>query len=444
MASTADYWVGPCIAEGGFGTVVFGQHKTTQLQVAIKCVSKAVMAKQPAIAVQLVQEQKILKQLKQQPPPQQQQGGVSMSSAASSNSSSSSSMFIQLYASFHDAHCVYLVTELCAGGTLGDLIRHHHKGQQRNDLGPKDGLDDDEKEKKKSPETTAAAALAALADATTSSTGIDSSCCWRAHYGRQILEALDALHAAGVVHCDLQPENVLLTSSGRVKLADFGSAVTVIAGGQTVAAARGVPRGTPGYAAPEIIQSDVERVGAGADLWSFGCLLFALWTGRSPFDREGSEARTVECSQAYCALPDKAAQMSALFGVPLSSSDDGSSTTTEKPTPTTTAGVTIPAPWQHLIASLLRPTASERAGATEQQSQSPPQNTNKDDKVNPSKLLYPQLRQVEVWKDVDLSRDPAVRPPVPTWWSEQLVQTEMPATNKLLKDGAQGWSVFLV
>jgi len=425
MASTADYWVGPCIAEGGFGTVVFGQHKTTQLQVAIKCVSKAVMAKQPAIAVQLVQEQKILKQLKQ--------------SAASSDNNSG--MFIQLYASFHDAHCVYLVTELCARGTLGDLIRHHHhpNRQQRHDLGPTDGGDDDQK---KSPETTAAAALAALADATTGSS--DSSGCWRAHYGRQILEALDALHAAGVVHCDLQPENILLTSSGRVKLADFGSAVTVNAGGQTVAAARGVPRGTPGYAAPEIIQSDVDRIGVGADLWSFGCLLFALWTGRSPFDREGSEARTVECSQAYCALPDEAARMSLLFGVPssLSSPDDGSSTTTEKPTMTTTAsGAMIPAPWQHLIASLLRPTASERAGVTEQQSQSPPE---KDEKVNASKLLYPQLRQLEVWKDVDLSRDPAVRPPVPTWWSEQLVQTEKPATNKLLKDGAQGWSVFLV
>lgn len=105
-----------------------------------------------------------------------------------------------------------------------------------------------------------------------------------ARMGLAVLAALRAAHAAGVLHLDVKPHNVLITSSGRVVLTDFGLAtfnVVPQVGGATVPAEPLL--GSPHYIAPERL-----RDGAGdsrTDLWALGATLYAAVEGRPPFDR---------------------------------------------------------------------------------------------------------------------------------------------------------------
>jgi serine/threonine-protein kinase len=107
---------------------------------------------------------------------------------------------------------------------------------------------------------------------------------------RQIAGALGAAHGKGIVHRDLKPENIFLVpdpeipGSERIKLLDFG--VAKLAGsapGQNVTRT-GTLIGTPMYMAPE--QCRGVQIDARVDLYSLGCILFELCTGRPPFVRE--------------------------------------------------------------------------------------------------------------------------------------------------------------
>jgi serine/threonine protein kinase len=100
----------------------------------------------------------------------------------------------------------------------------------------------------------------------------------------QVLAALSELHAHGIVHRDVKPDNVVLEVSPRgnevVKLIDFGIAEIKTAEQQR----RGTIAGTPGYLSPEVIcGGPVDHM---ADLYAAGCLLFELVTGRPLFDAE--------------------------------------------------------------------------------------------------------------------------------------------------------------
>src|SRR6266496_2986302 len=97
----------------------------------------------------------------------------------------------------------------------------------------------------------------------------------------QVAGALDAAHSHELVHRDVKPANVLLEAGGRVYLTDFGIAKRTRSQGLTNP---GFFVGTLDYAAPEQIRG--EAVGAAADIYAFGCLLFECLTGRKPFDRE--------------------------------------------------------------------------------------------------------------------------------------------------------------
>ena len=93
-----------------------------------------------------------------------------------------------------------------------------------------------------------------------------------------ILEALEVIHRNNVVHRDVKPANILLTSDGAVKLGDFGIARAAYAGHLT---RTGMTLGTAAYMAPE--QALGETVGPAADLYAAGVILFELLTGQLPF-----------------------------------------------------------------------------------------------------------------------------------------------------------------
>ena len=104
---------------------------------------------------------------------------------------------------------------------------------------------------------------------------------------RDVARALAYAHAHGVVHRDIKPGNILL-SGGSAVVADFGIAKLVGSGAEAVASATGLVSGTPDYMAPEQATGDApnHRV----DIYSFGCLAYALFTGKPPFpDRSAWE-----------------------------------------------------------------------------------------------------------------------------------------------------------
>jgi serine/threonine-protein kinase len=97
----------------------------------------------------------------------------------------------------------------------------------------------------------------------------------------QLLDALANAHERGVIHRDVKPENVLLDESGHLNLTDFGMA-GFLSGAQMTQ--EGVVLGTPAYMAPEQAQGKQQEVGAAADQYSAGVVLYELLTGHQPFE----------------------------------------------------------------------------------------------------------------------------------------------------------------
>jgi eukaryotic-like serine/threonine-protein kinase len=101
----------------------------------------------------------------------------------------------------------------------------------------------------------------------------------------QVACGLAEAHGQGVVHRDVKPANIMITSRGRVQIMDFGLAKL---GGGTLATEAGAVAGTPAYMAPE--QARGEATDARCDVWALGALLYELLTGRPAFGGERIEA----------------------------------------------------------------------------------------------------------------------------------------------------------
>ncbi|KAL9231909.1 hypothetical protein vseg_007070 [Gypsophila vaccaria] len=143
---------------------------------------------------------------------------------------------VTLKAVYEDAELFYLVMEFCSGGRLLDQMARERKYSEHQ----------------------------------------------AANVLKELVLVIKYCHDMGVVHRDIKPENILLTSSGNLKLADFGLAVR-ISSGQSLSGLVG----TPAYVAPEILTGEYsEKV----DIWSAGVLLHALLLGVLPFQGSSVDA----------------------------------------------------------------------------------------------------------------------------------------------------------
>ena len=109
-----------------------------------------------------------------------------------------------------------------------------------------------------------------------------------AEVARQLLSALSVAHAAGVMHRDVKPSNVLLGSDDQAVLTDFGIATFR---DDPKFIQTGMVMGSPGFTAPERIRG--EDASPASDLWSLGATIYAAVEGRGPFEGRGGAITTM-------------------------------------------------------------------------------------------------------------------------------------------------------
>jgi serine/threonine-protein kinase len=112
------------------------------------------------------------------------------------------------------------------------------------------------------------------------------------HIAREVADALSYAHSRQIVHRDIKPENIML-DSGHAMVADFGIARAVSVAGSGTLTQAGMALGTPAYMSPEQA-SGTSDIDGRSDLYSLGCVLFEMLTGRPPFTGTSVESIIVQ------------------------------------------------------------------------------------------------------------------------------------------------------
>ncbi|TRY98069.1 hypothetical protein DNTS_004437 [Danionella cerebrum] len=130
---------------------------------------------------------------------------------------------------------------------------------------------------------------------------------------RQILEGISFLHQNNVVHLDIKPQNILLTSCsplGDIKIVDFGLSRWV-RGGQEIREIMG----TPEYVAPEVL--NYEPISSATDMWSIGVLAYVMLTGISPFLGNSKQETFLNISQIDISYSEEELETLEVSAVPF-------------------------------------------------------------------------------------------------------------------------------
>ncbi|KAI9352024.1 kinase-like domain-containing protein, partial [Obelidium mucronatum] len=161
---------------------------------------------------------------------------------------------LHMYTHFQSSTHVYLVTELCNNGELYRYIQRRNGGC-----------------------LTEAEARGVL---------------------EEVVKGVLYLHSHGIIHRDLKLSNVLITRDYHVKIADFGLAVKL----NNPDGEQKTMCGTPNYISPEIVSR--QPYGLSSDLWSLGCMLVTILTGKPPFDSQAVKSTLDKVSRVEYYLPD--------------------------------------------------------------------------------------------------------------------------------------------
>eukprot|EP00794_Sanderia_malayensis_P021355 gene21355-23431_t len=102
-------------------------------------------------------------------------------------------------------------------------------------------------------------------------------------YTLQVIGAIKFIHQNGIVHRDIKGANIFVSSSGIIKLGDFGSAVRLKDPTHTMHGELSKFKGTAAFMAPEIINTKDDGYGRAADIWSLGCVVIEMTTGKTPW-----------------------------------------------------------------------------------------------------------------------------------------------------------------
>lgn len=223
--TTADFLFGSSLGEGAYARVVHAKSKASELQFAIKIMDKVHIKRENKVKY-VMNEVALLKMVNHP-------------------------FVVQFYCSWKDDHNLYICFELSQGGELAKLIT------------------------KKRDERLAQS--------------IQNTACegpMTQFYVAEIVEALEYIHGLDIIHRDLKPENILISSSGHMKIIDFGSAL--LCTDENVS--RNSFVGTQDYVSPEVLSGEKDATKS-CDLWALGCMVYQMLSGVSPF-QAGTEHLT--------------------------------------------------------------------------------------------------------------------------------------------------------
>jgi len=304
--SPLDFVYGPILGEGLFGSVVYtelinngvGDRESSLKDVAVDDVNNVdtdtpCHDSNKAYAIKMIPKSEIIRHNQIQAVLTEKYILTEVLSSTSEEENPASELFMKLFLCFHDANYLYLVLELCASGTLLDLIQLNISNNSNTTI-------------------------------SYSSPVMDIS--WVRYYASKTLSAVEYLHQKGIVHRDLSPQNIGLTfPKGEIKLGDFGAAAVFVqdTSSSNDKLKRWMPTssstttspvgredsndfvGTAGYVSPEMIHGNNEeelaedsKIYPAMDLWSFGCLIYCMMVGKSPFHILGEDL-PIQSMQEY-------------------------------------------------------------------------------------------------------------------------------------------------